>query len=277
MNRPSAVRAWIQDHDFLPSKVLGQNFLIDDNILTIMVEAAAPASEDRILEVGPGLGMLTEPLLERTGGVVAIEKDHRLAEHLREHLADRSGFTLIEADALTVPLDTLCREHRLNKMVANLPYSVGSRILVTCFQQAEGFERLVVTVQREVGERLAAAPDTPDYGLLAIWAQMDYEVRVVKLVSPSCFMPRPQVTSAIVRMVRSGNRRAGLRHAGRFDALIKAAFSRRRKQMGTILQAVRFPGQTVEGRTALAAAGIDPARRPETLAVEEWIALADGL
>jgi len=277
LTRPSEVRTWISQQQFLPSKVLGQNFLIDENILHIMLDSAALSRDDRVLEIGPGLGILTEPLMQQTSMVVAIEKDKRLAAHLAEAFSTEPIFELIQADALTVSLAEIKATRRLNKLVSNLPYSVGSRVLVECFMLAEGFETMVVTVQLEVGARLAATTDSDDYGLLSIWAQLDNEVKIAKRVSPSCFYPRPQVTSAIVVLRRTRNRRAQLKNPKLFDALIRHTFSQRRKQLGTSLGHFHFAGLKQPAADGLSRADINPSRRPETLAVEEWISLADAL
>jgi 16S rRNA (adenine1518-N6/adenine1519-N6)-dimethyltransferase len=272
LTSPSGVRAWIAEREFLPSRVLGQNFLIDENILRIMVDAAKLCPEDRVLEIGPGLGIVTAPLIEQAEKVVAIEKDKRLFEHLASAFASEAKLDLICADALHAGLEGIIAEKRINKMVANLPYSVGSRIMVELFQLPRGLDTMVITVQLEVAERICAKVNTPDYGLLSIWAQLDYDARITKRISPSCFHPRPQVTSAIVTLQRTRDNRTTLRDARLFDRLIKHAFSKRRKQIGTILG-----GFHANGAAALASAAIDPMRRPETIEVREWIALADAL
>lgn len=271
LTSPSAVREWIARHDFLPSKVLGQNFLIDENILRIMVDAAGLSPEDRVLEVGPGLGIVTAQLLQRANAVVAIEKDKRLHEHLSKMLGEQANLTLLQSDALDVNLSELINAHRLNKFIANLPYSVASRVLVEMLMATPGVDMMVITVQLEVAERICAQVDTTDYGLLSIWAQLDYETRIIKRISPSCFHPRPQVVSAIVALRRVRQQRATLQNSARFDTLLKHAFSHRRKQIGTILR-----GFHAGGATALERAGIDPKRRPETITTAEWVALGDG-
>jgi 16S rRNA (adenine1518-N6/adenine1519-N6)-dimethyltransferase len=277
LTRPSEVRAWIESRQFLPSKLLGQNFLIDENILRIMVDAGEISPEDGVMEVGPGLGILTEPLMERAGRLVAVEKDKRLAAHLGEAFGSRENFTLITSDALDVSIGEIKQQHRLNIFISNLPYSVGSRILVECFKLADGFDRLVVTVQLEVAERLAALPNTSDFGLLSIWAHLDYDVKIAKRVAHSCFYPRPQVTSAIVVMQRTRRRRAAIARPDLFDALIKHTFSHRRKQLGTTMQRFSFAGIKDDPAGAPARVGIDPTRRPETLTVDEWLLLTNEL
>jgi len=277
LTRPSEVRSWISAQQFLPSKVLGQNFLIDENILRIMLDTAELSETDHVLEIGPGLGILTEPMMDKAGQVVAIEKDKRLAAHLTDAYTSRENFTLITNDALQVNFNELKDRHRLNKLVSNLPYSVGSRLLVEAFMMTAGFDLMVVTVQLEVGQRLAANVNTSDYGLLSIWAQLDYDARVIKHISPACFFPRPQVTSAIVLLRKTHRRRAALKNIPLFDALIKHAFSRRRKQMGTIMDSFHFPGNINGSDALLVESGIEPTRRPETITPNEWIKLADVL
>lgn len=273
LTRPSEVRALLDRLQFKPSKLLGQNFLIDGNILNILLEAAELSPEDRVLEIGPGLGVVTEALLEKTGHVVAIEKDSRLAAHVEQTLGQAPGLTLIHRDATDVDLDQLLREQRLNKLVANLPYSVGSRILVDCFQAQTPPERMVVTVQKEVADRLAAGVNTSDYGLLSIWAQLDYAVTLHKVISPACFFPPPQIRSAIVLMVKKP-RALDVNEPALFNRLVKAAFSARRKQIQTILQKFA-PPERLPG--IFAATGLTPTQRPESIPVIQWCRLANEL
>lgn len=265
LTSPTEVRGLLQRLDLKPSRTLGQNFLIDGNILGIMLDAASLAREDAVLEIGPGLGVLTGPMLGRAGRVVAVELDARLHAHLAGTLAS-PNLVLIHADALDADLPGLLAGG-LNKLVSNLPYSVGSRVLVEACQAAARPECMVVTVQLEVADRLGASPGAKDYGLLSIFAQLDYDVRVVKRIARTCFLPPPQVTSAIVKLTRRPSRAVPLRDEALFRRLVKECFSHRRKQMGTI----------VHDAGALARAGIAPARRPETVSVPEWCALANEL
>lgn len=263
LTSPNEVRGLLQQLDLKPSRALGQNFLIDANILGILLDAAALSRDDAVLEVGPGLGVLTGPMLGRAGRVVAVELDPRLHAHLARTLA-APNLTLIHADALDADLPGLLAGG-LNKLVSNLPYSVGSRVLVEACQAPARPARMVVTVQLEVADRLAAEPGSKDYGLLSIFAQLDYDIRVVKRISRTCFLPPPQVSSAIVRLDRRPTRHVPLRDEAVFRRLVRDCFAHRRKQIGSIVRDAK----------ALAGAGIDPARRPETLAVSEWCALAN--
>jgi 16S rRNA (adenine1518-N6/adenine1519-N6)-dimethyltransferase len=252
---------------FQPRRSLGQNFLVDGNVLAHMVEAARLTSADIVLEIGPGLGTLTEPLLAGAGRVIAIEKDARLAEHLRERLAGHTGFELIEADALDVDLaDLLARG--VTKVVANLPYSVGSRILVRLFECDPRPSYIQVTVQKEVADRLRAAPGTADYGLLSVWAQLFYEVATARTISPTCFHPVPQVESAVVEMLRRPAPLVDAAAAAGIARIVKPLFARRRKQVGPQLAALL--GDPDRAAAALAAAGIVRATRPEDIPVPSW-------
>lgn len=266
LTSPTEVRALLERMAFKPSRILGQNFLIDGNILDILLGLAELKREDQILEIGPGLGVLTGPLLERCARVVAIEKDDVLHEHLRATLGDRATFTLIHADALQVDLAGLLAGG-INKVVANLPYSVGSRLLVELVQAPARPERMVVTVQREVADRIVAKPGGHDFGVLSVFLQLDYEPFLRKKVSRSCFHPAPQVESALVELRRRPARARPLDRDASFYHVVKTCFSHRRKQLGAIL---RQPA-------ALAQAGLDPTRRPETLEVAEWIRLANAM
>ncbi len=262
LTRPSEVRALLDELDFHPSKVLGQNFLIDANILNIMIDTANVSKRDTVVEIGPGLGVLTGRLAEKAKRLVAIEKDKRLHAFLQRSLASLENLELILADALDVDIPVLGAD----KVVANLPYSVGSRLLMNLFMAPAGPSKIVVTVQLEVADRLAASPGSDDYGLLSVWAQLRYDAHLRKVISPTCFFPPPQVKSAIVELDRRVPE-IELRHPDVFRDLVKRAFSFRRKQMGTIL---KNPG-------ALEKAGIDPQARPENLSVADWVRLSDHL
>jgi 16S rRNA (adenine1518-N6/adenine1519-N6)-dimethyltransferase len=280
---------------------LGQNFLVDRNILDIIIEAADPSPPDVILEIGPGLGVVTEELLRRGARVVAVEKDARLHGFLRERLGGDGNLDLIHADALNLDLSALIqggafgvgrdtpggrtgcalaspgeRGTRIGKVVSNLPFRVGGRILGALVAAEAPAGRMVLTVQQEVGRRLAAAAGTSDYGMLSVWAQLSYHVEPVRNVKPNCFWPKPAVTSAIVNMKRRGAVPVSGAARDLFHRLTKRAFTFRRKQMATVLRRV-LPtlgcghAQPVD---LLAAVGSDTKARPEDLTVDQWSALA---
>ena len=232
---------------------------------------------DGVLEIGAGLGVVTEWLCRRAGRVVAIEKDARLAAHLRDRFARMTNLELIEADALGADLDALLARG-LNKVVANLPFSVGSRLLVDVVNAPHAPERIVITVQKEVADRLTAEPRTKDYGLLGVLAQTRYQVRASREISPTCFLPAPEVWSAIVVLLRREERDIEARDRAPLRALLRLAFGQRRKQLAPLLQRRLQPVQSLEDvRSLFATLGIDARARPEDLAPETWLRLSDTL
>lgn len=271
LTHPSEVRALLAQLDFHPSRVLGQNFLIDRNILDILLAAAELKPAETVVEVGPGLGVLTEALLSRVAAVTAIEKDHRLAPYLRQRFAKEPRLTLLHADILDCDLPALFPRPGL-KLVANLPYAVAARLLVELTAIPHPPAMIVVTIQREVAARLEAAPSTKDYGLLSILLQRHYAISTVKQVSPSCFWPRPEVTSSISQLVLRPEPLGGPADESALRDLLRHAFSRRRKTMTRSLRDL-----VPDPRPALEAAGISPTARAEQLSPEAWPALLRAL
>ncbi|NCA81743.1 MAG: ribosomal RNA small subunit methyltransferase A [Opitutae bacterium] len=271
LTRPSEVRALLTQLDFHPSRLLGQNFLIDRNILNILLGAAELKAADAVVEVGPGLGVLTDALLARAAAVTAIEKDHRLAAYLRERFADRPHMTLIHSDVLDCDFPALFPRPGL-KLVANLPYAIAARLLVELTAIPHPPALVVVTIQREVAARLIAAPSSDDYGLLSILIQRHYEIATVKHIAPSCFWPPPEVQSSISKLVLRPAPLGGPADELALRALLRHAFSRRRKTMARSLRDLA-PAPL----PALAAAGIAPTARAEELAPAAWPALLRAL
>ncbi|NCC51744.1 MAG: ribosomal RNA small subunit methyltransferase A [Spartobacteria bacterium] len=270
LTRPSEVQALLQALELKPSRVLGQNFLIDRNILWQIIMGAGLRETDHVLEIGPGLGVLTEAFLELGVRVTAVEKDPVLCRHLRDRFYGVKAFTLIEGDALEVDVVGLVAAGA-NKLISNLPYSVGNRILVDVVGGTVIPELMLVMVQRDVANRMTAKPGTKSYGLLTILLQNDYSVHIEKHVSPTCFLPPPQIWSSIVRFTRRPEPLIGLQDAQVFRTLLKWAFSQRRKQMSTLLK--NAPYRFEEGAdipTILIALGINPKDRPEDLSIPAW-------
>ena len=271
----SEVRSLLIDMDFHPSRALGQNFLIDGNILDILLEAADVSSRDQVLEVGPGLGTVTDGLLESARRVVAVEKDHRLFDYLRARFKGDARLELICADMLDVDAGTLLKSG-VNKVVSNLPYSAGSRILINLAMAEAAPDRIVVTVQQEVAERLAATTDDDNYSKLSVWLQLDYDIELVKTVSPTCFWPVPEVRSEIVTMTRRRWQVLSRRERQTLYDLTTEAFTHRRKQVAAIFGRAEGalhidPDETVR---ILGTLGLDARARPENLSVEKWCELA---
>jgi 16S rRNA (adenine1518-N6/adenine1519-N6)-dimethyltransferase len=258
---------------------LGQHFLVDGNVLDIILRTADVRPGDSILEVGPGLGAVTERLLAAGAHVTAVEKDARMFDWLKGRFAGEPRLDLLNQDALQIDWDRLTGVPGGAKAVANLPYGIGSRVLVDWVRAAVPPERIVVTVQMEVGRRLTARPGRKDYGLLTVWTQLRYDADIVKSVSRTCFLPAPAVTSAIVRMDRHDDFRVADETARTLYAITGTAFRHRRKQITTSLPhcaAVDRPaGSSVSA--ALLGLGLNPRSRPGDLSAGDWRRLAKDL
>ncbi len=275
MSHPSP-RALLGKYGLHAKKSWGQNFLGDPEILGAIAALAAPGPGERVVELGAGLGHLTERLLARGAEVIAVERDRDMARVLRGELGGR--VTLLEADAVKVDYRALAAGAPGGGRIAvagNLPYHLTSPILFSLLDQADQLSRAVFLLQREVAERLAAAPGTKAWGLLSVLLQHRAEVRVARRVPPGAFLPPPKVESAVL-VALFGPPRAALADPARFRKLVKAGFGQRRKTLANALSAARLaPPEAMEA--ALARAGIDPRRRGETLSVEEWAALDRAL
>lgn len=274
LTSPSHVKAWCIENGFHPNRTLGQNFLIDRNILDAILDASGAGAGSNVLEVGPGLGVLTEGLLQRGARVTAVEKDARLAARLAESLGNPPGLRVVEADALELDLDALLAE-RFDAFVSNLPYSVGTRILLDVALHPLAPRVSTVLVQTEVAERFAAGPGAEARGQAGVWLQLDYGVRLVRAVKASCFWPRPEVGSTVVRLDRHPSP-LGTEERRWFFDLTRCAFMHRRKQLGAILRRAPEPVGREDAALAacFAAAGLEPTLRPEQLDNAQWQSLA---
>ncbi|MBT3191055.1 MAG: ribosomal RNA small subunit methyltransferase A [Verrucomicrobia bacterium] len=274
----SDVRTLVTQLGFHPSRALGQNFLVDGNILDILIDCAAVVPTDRVLEIGPGLGVVTEAILDRAQSVVAVEKDHRLYAYLREALAGYKQLELIQGDVLEVGIPALLARG-VDKVVSNLPYSAGSRILMDLVCDANAPRGIVVTVQLEVAQRIVAEPGSKTYGLMGVWCQLHCDVALTKVISPNCFWPRPDVKSAIVVLERRESRLLSEAHEPLFYQLTRHAFQQRRKQLASCL--AKAPPQLAldanAARELLVQVGAEPTARPEALTIEQWCRLTDRM
>ena len=279
LTRPSELRALLDRLGIRPRKSLGQHFLIDRNILDILMNAASVGEGDKVLEVGPGLGTVTERLLEAGAEVTAVEKDTRMLTWLRERFADASGLNLLHEDALHTNWNRLLDRCGETKVVANLPYGVGSRVLVDWTRADAPPSRIVVTVQMEVAKRLTSEAGDGNYGLLTLWARLRYDAAIVKAVSRTCFLPPPAVTSAIVRMDRHDRVNLSDRSAAVLQEIAVTAFHQRRKQLATSL-AHRRPAEDMTSAGiggVLESMGLNPQARPADLSMENWCEFAERL
>ena len=263
LTSPSQVKAWCIGSGFHPNKVLGQNFLVDRNVLEAIVGAGldgVAGDPPSVLEIGPGLGVMTEELLRRGCRVTAVEKDPVLAARLADALGRPAGLAVVEGDALAIVERGGMDFCSFDAMVSNLPYQAGTRMLLE-LAALRAPATMTVLVQTEVAERLAAREGSKMRGLAGVLAQLDYDVRIVRKVPASCFWPRPRVGSAVVRLDRH-DRNAALTDGERrlFKSIVKRAFSQRRKQLGRVFKDM-----------------VQSTARAEELANEDWIALTKGL
>jgi 16S rRNA (adenine1518-N6/adenine1519-N6)-dimethyltransferase len=255
---------------------LGQNFLVDRNILDVIERLASVAADDVVLEVGGGQGVLSERLAAHAAHVHVVEVDRGLEAGLRERLAPFDGVTLHMADALELDLRVL--RPAPTKVVANLPYGIAATFILRTIEELPSVASWVVMVQREVGERLAAAPGTPAYGAPSVLAQLACEVRVLRPVARTVFRPVPHVDSVLVGLWRRGPA-PGAGVAPEVRALVHAAFAHRRKALaGSVALAPGAPaGVRERARVALAELGHPPDERAERLAPAEFVELARRL
>ncbi len=248
-----------------PRHRFGQNFMIDQNLVRVIADAGGVQAGDKVLEVGPGTGTLTEELLGRGAGVIAVEIDRDLAKVLREKFVDQANFVLIEGDALSSKhaLNEQILAHRPTKLVANLPYNIASPLIIELL--IAGVDLLVFTVQKEVADRLRAPAGSEAYGPLSVIAQQLARVEVLRTLPPQAFWPPPKIESALVRMTREN--RIGA-EAAAFSRFVQKLFSFRRK---TLKRALIQADQDAEGM--LKEVAIDPQLRPEVLTGEQLRAL----
>jgi len=274
--KASEIRKWLDQNGVRLTRSLGQHFLHDPHQLDRIVALAELQSDDRVLEIGPGLGPLTERLLAAVpqGRVRAFEKDARLAALLCQRLGDCPRLQVERADALRV-LQWEPEDWTGWRMVSNLPYSVASPILVELAQTAQPPKRLVVTLQEEVADRVRAGPGSRDYGVLSLLVQLRYEPGARFPIARECFLPVPKVNSACIRL--EGRREPLLAtesEAGTFERLVRRAFSQRRKMIPKLLRQ-DWPAAALE--EALAAVGIDRQARAEHVSLDQYVALTRWL
>ncbi len=276
---PIAVRALLERHGFHFSKALGQNFLIDPQIPVRIADALQADEHCGVLEVGPGIGCLTEQLAARAACVLSVELDRRLEPVLRETLAGVPNAEVLYADILKQDLLFLVKEklpQQTRLFCANLPYNITTPVL-TAVLQSGCFDRTVVMIQREVADRICASPGGKEYGAFSLLVQWYTEPELLFTVPPHAFLPQPKVTSAVVRLNRRPAPPAEVADEELFFRTVRAAFGQRRKTLANALSA-GFPelGRE-ECRTAAADCGIDPGVRGETLSLADFAALANRI
>jgi 16S rRNA (adenine1518-N6/adenine1519-N6)-dimethyltransferase len=253
-----------------PVKTLGQNFLHDQNLARWIVDQAKLTPNDYVVEIGPGLGALTEFALAKGARVLAIEKDKRLANFLREKFWGQT-IEIIHDDALKFDTRLLYAQPQV-KLLGNLPYNISSQLLIKFLEYPSPISLWLCMLQKELAKRLGAAPATSDYGALTLQIQLDYHVEYLRTIPATVFLPKPDVDSAVVRIVsRSEHELLACNHAV-FERLARRGFSQRRKQLGKLLREEAPDWETIAGEL-----GLNPRARAEELSLGQWVALTNRI
>ncbi|WP_238357850.1 16S rRNA (adenine(1518)-N(6)/adenine(1519)-N(6))-dimethyltransferase RsmA [Cohnella zeiphila] len=278
---PGRTKDIIRKHGFTFKKSLGQNFLVDQNILDKIVEAADLGPSRGALEIGPGIGALTERLAREAGRVAALEIDPRLLPILRDVLADYNNVNIVHADVLKTDLHRLWQEQFSGcervSVVANLPYYVTTPIIMKLLEERLPLDAIVVMVQKEVAERMAASPGGKEYGTLSIAVQYYCEPELVCSVPSGAFIPAPNVDSAVIRLKRRPEPAVRVSDEASFFRVVHASFAQRRKTLSNNLAALAGKDRKAELAGLLESCGIKPERRGETLSLEEYARLTEAL
>ena len=278
---PQNTIAVLQKYNFTFQKKYGQNFLIDSHVLEKIMDAAEIGKDDCVVEIGPGIGTMTQYLAERAGEVVAVEIDKNLIPILTETLADYKNVSIINEDILKVDLNRIVEEKnggRPVKIVANLPYYITTPIIMGLFENHIPVKSITVMVQKEVADRMQVGPGTKDYGALSLAVQYYAKPEIVAIVPPNCFIPRPNVASAVIRLTCHEKKPVEVKDEKGMFALIRASFNQRRKTLANSLSNAQNLSLTREQVTeALESMQLSPTIRGEALTLEQFAALADIL
>lgn len=278
---PQNTIAVLQKYEFHFNKRYGQNFLIDTSVLERIIDAAQITKEDCVLEIGPGIGTMTQYLAESAREVVAVEIDKSLIPILQDTLAAYDNVTVINEDILKVDIRKIAEEKnggRPIKVVANLPYYITTPIIMGLFESHVPLKSITIMVQKEVADRMQVGPGTKDYGALSLAVQYYAKPEIVANVPPNCFIPRPNVGSAVIRLTRHETPRVQVKDEAFLFALIRASFNQRRK---TLVNGLGNAAELKLGKEkvaqALAQMGLPATIRGEALTLEQFAQLSDLL
>lgn len=280
LSNPQVTIETIKKYDFAFQKKFGQNFLIDEHVLNKIILAAGVTKEDVVLEIGPGFGTMTQYLAENAKEVIAVEIDKTLIPILQDTLADYDNVTIINEDILKVDIKTLAEEKNGGKpikVVANLPYYITTPIIMGLFESHVPLDNITVMVQKEVAERMQAGPGTKDYGALSLAVQYYAEPYIAANVPPNCFIPRPNVGSAVIRLTRWENPPVKVKDEAFLFSLVRASFNQRRKTLQNSLVNGGVPVTKEQIITALEKMELSPTVRGEALTLEQFAMLSDLL
>lgn len=281
ISTPSRTKEIIEKYNFYFKKNFGQNFLIDGNVLDNIISAAKITKDDFVLEIGPGIGSLTQYLAENAGKVLAVEIDKNLIPILGETLKEYDNVEIINEDVLKIDINSIIEEKNNGKpikVVANLPYYITTPILMELLERRLNVESITVMVQKEVADRMQAQPKTKDYGALTLAVQYYSDANINFIVPPGCFMPRPNVDSAVITLTIHKGSRFSVENEDLMFEIIKASFAQRRKTLLNGLNNapnLKFTKEDVI--SALNEMGIDERIRGEALSVEDFANLSNIL
>ena len=277
---PTKTAEIVSRHNFMFRKKFGQNFLVDMSMLEKIVDSAEVTKDDIVLEIGPGIGTMTQALAERAGKVIAIEIDTALIPILKETLQDYDNVTVINEDILKLDIDALSKENggKPFKVVANLPYYITTPIIMALLEGTAPIASITIMVQKEVAERMQVGPGTKDYGALSLAVQFYARPELVCTVPPECFMPRPKVASAVICLKLYETPPVEVKEPALMFKLIRASFNQRRKTLANGLTGDPSLGLSRDQVTAaLSRMGLPEMVRGETLTLEQFAQLADQL
>ena len=281
LSNPQRTIEVIKKYEFCFQKKFGQNFLIDGHVLDKIIAGAGVTKDDMVLEIGPGIGTMTQYLAEAAGKVVAVEIDRNLLPILQETLSDYDNVKVIHADVLSLDLEKLVQEEnggRPIKVVANMQYYITTPIIMALFEQHVPLANVTVMVQKEVAARMKSGPGSKDYGALSLAVQYYAEPYIVANVPCNCFMPRPNVDSAVIRLTRYEEPPVQVKDEKMLFKIIRASFNQRRKTLQNGLNnssELNFTKDQIAA--AIAAAGFSPSVRGEALTLEQFARLTDIL
>ena len=279
LGNPQKTIEVIQKYQFAFQKKFGQNFLIDGHVLEKIINAAGVGKEDMVLEIGPGIGTMTQYLAENAGKVVAVEIDKNLIPILQETLSGYENVTVINEDILKVDIKALAEEYnqgRPIKVVANLPYYITTPIIMGLFESGVPIDNITVMVQKDVADRMQSGPGTKDYGALSLAVQYYAKPYIVANVPPNCFIPRPNVGSAVIRLTRHEEPPVKVTDPALMFELIRASFNQRRKTLQNGLnnaQNLNFTKEQIG--SAIEHMGLPATVRGEALTLEQFAGLAN--
>lgn len=286
LGNPKRTIEILQKYHFMFQKRYGQNFLIDEHVLQKIIEASEIQDDDFVLEIGPGIGTLTQHIASKARKVCAVEVDRSLIPILEDTLMEWNNVVILNQDILQTDLEKLIDEQnegRKIKVVANLPYYITTPIIMSLFEKHIPLSSVIVMIQKEVADRMQAQPGTKDYGALSLAVQYYARPQIIATVPQNCFIPRPKVSSCVIRLTRYDNPPVKARNEKLLFKLIHASFNQRRKTLVNSLrnakdqdlEAYHLTKEKLE--EILTKIGLDPNIRGEALALEEFVKLADTI